>query len=170
MKRTALVHLIFSLFVSLALAACGFHMRGSTDLSFQTIYIQNNGTGIMSDLKRLLLNNKVKMVAADQAELQLELMREVTDKRILSLSGRGKVKEYELLYNITFRTREAGSELWSAPQKVEDRRDFSYDDTQLLAKDYEEAQLYRDMRTDAARKIIRLLGALKTTAKPSATN
>jgi len=157
------------LFCLLALSACGFHTRGVADLSFHTIYVQNGGT-IMPDLKRLLLNNKVKILPApDQAEMLLEVMKETTEKRILSLSGGGKVKEYELVYRITFRTKQAGSELWSEPQTVEDMRDFSYDDSQLLAKDYEEARLYSDMRADAARKIMRRLSALKND-QPSAAN
>jgi LPS-assembly lipoprotein len=93
----------------------------------------------------------------DEAEMLLELMEENTDKRILSLSGGGKVREFELVYRVTLRMRSAASELWSEPQTIELRRDFSYSDSELLAKEGEEARLYSSMRSDATREIMRRL-------------
>lgn len=155
----------------LALSACGFHLRGQADLSFQTLYIQKSGApSIAADLKRSLSTNGVKVVNnPEQADMHLDLMNENTEKRILSLSGGGKVREYELLYRVTFRTRIASSEPWGAPQTVEQRRDYSYDDTLLLAKEGEEARLNNDMRADATREIMRRLSALKP-GKPSAAD
>lgn len=162
---------VLLLVCTFALAACGFHLRGVTDLAFKSIYIQESSkTKIVKDLRRSLTSSGIVLaVAPEQADLQLDLMGETNDKRILSLSGGGKVREYELIYRVTLRLRDAGSELWGAPQVVEVRRDFSYDDTQLLAKEGEEARLYKDMHSDAAREIMRRLNAIKT-AKPGAAN
>lgn len=33
--------------VTLALAACGFHLRGLTELSFETLYIEQSGANSM---------------------------------------------------------------------------------------------------------------------------
>jgi LPS-assembly lipoprotein len=41
------------------------------------------------------------------------------------------------------------------------KRDFSFNDTQVLAKEAEEALLYRDMQSDAVQQIIRRLGLIK---------
>ncbi len=155
----------------LTLAACGFHLRGLTELSFQTLYIQQSGApGIMSDLKRSLKSNGVKVVNNPElAEMQLELVTENYEKRILSLSGGGKVSEYELIYRVTFRTRADSNDTWGTPQTVEQRRDYSYDDTLLLAKEGEEARLNTDMRADATREIMRRLSAQKP-GKTSAAN
>lgn len=168
--RIATRHLLLAVSL-LTLAACGFHLRGMTELAFKTIHIQeSNKTAIGKDLRRSLASSGVKLVTApEEAELHLELMGETTEKRILSLSGGGKVREYELIYRVTLRLRDAASELWGAPQVVEVRRDYSYDDTQLLAKEGEEARLYKDMHNDAAREIMRRLNAIKT-ARPGAAN
>jgi LPS-assembly lipoprotein len=168
-----MIHLQFrscALFCLMALSACGFHMRGAADLSFHSVYIQNGAPGIMPDIKQIMRSNNVKLLPSpDQAEMLLDLMKEVTDKRILSLSGGGKVKEYVLTYRVTFRAKQPGDELWSAAQMVEEQRTFSYDDTQLLAKDYEESRILSDMRAEAARKIMRRLSALQS-SRPSAAN
>jgi LPS-assembly lipoprotein len=164
MKQSALKLSNFLLALSfLSLAACGFHLRGMADLSFQSLYILKSGApAIAADLKRTLTTNGVKVVSTpEQADLQLDLMGEASEKRILSLSGGGRVREYELIYSVTFRTRSSVDEPWGAPQTVEQRRDYSYDDTLLLAKEGEEARLNSDMRADATREIMRRLSAQK---------
>lgn len=156
----------------LALTACGFHLRGQADLAFQNLYMQGaTSSQVANELRRLLKVNGVKVVpAAEQSDFQLDLMGESLEKRILSLSGGGKVREFELLYRVNFRTKATGSELWGPVQTVEGRRDYSYDDTQLLAKEGEEARLNNDMRSDAVREIMRRLSAQQATARPDARN
>lgn len=157
MKNYASVRALLALMLSLLLAACGFHLRSFGNMPFETLYVQDSGApGIARDLRRAFGSGGVKLVSSPQdAQMSLELMGENIEKRILSLSGKGKVREYEILYRVNFRTREAGSELWGAPQQVELRRDFSYSDSALLAKDAEEARLVADMRAEAVREILR---------------
>lgn len=160
------VLLAFSLFT---LAACGFQLRSMADLSFKTAYLPQSGSPLIKELRRSLRSSGITIVPTPaEAEMQLEIMEERVDKNILSLSGGGKVREYELLYHVTYRWREASSELWGQPQSIEQRRDYSYDDTQLLAKESEEARLYNDMRSEAAREIMRRLNAMGA-AKAKAT-
>jgi len=141
----------------LLLTACGFHLRSFGNMPFETLYIQDSGApGIARDLRRAFGSGGVEVVSApEQAQMSLELMDEDVEKRILSLSGKGKVREYEILYRVSFRTRETGAAVWGPPQQVELRRDFSYSDTALLAKDAEESRLVADMRAEAVREILR---------------
>ena len=99
------------------------------------------------------------------ADLLLEMLNEMNEKRILSLSGGGTVREYELNYHVSFRTREPANPIWSAPQTVQSRRDYSYSDDALLGKLDEESQLNTDMRSDVVRELLRRLSAIKLTAK-----
>lgn len=158
---------LYVLVCAVALTACGFQMRGKADLAFENLYIQGGTLSISKELKKSLATNGVKLVSnPEQADLMLELMSEASEKRILSLSGRGLVREFELFYRVNFRLRESSSEVWGAMQTVEGRRDFSYEDSQLLAKQFEEARLYDDMRTDAVREIMRRLVAQNPKPKP----
>jgi LPS-assembly lipoprotein len=149
-------------FFLLALTACGFHLRGTADLAFKTLYIQSGPLTIKKDLIRSLKVNGVTVVDdPQQAELLLDLILERQQQNILSLSGGGLVREYELVYFVEFRLRNPSNEVWGPVQRVEGRRDYSYDDSQLLAKQFEEERLYEDMRTDAVREIMRILVAQK---------
>jgi LPS-assembly lipoprotein len=142
----------------LALTACGFQLRNTTGLAFKNLYMQGSKLTINKNLTRSLQVNGVTVVDnPEKAELFLEMLSEQREQKILSLSGSGKVREFEVIYRVTFRLRNPTSEIWGPVQAVENRRDFSYDDSQLLAKQLEEERMLEDMRNAAAREIMRLL-------------
>lgn len=158
-------HNLRALFVMLliaSLAACGFHLRGAADIAFTSIFIQGNPLVISKKLERSLKTNGVKVLpSAEGAELLLETVGEESEKRILSLGGRGTVNEFELYYRVHYRTKLAGSELWSPTQTVEARRDFTYDDANLLAKQGEEKRLNESMQQDVLSNLMRRLSSIK---------
>lgn len=165
-SNTTYISIGLVLLFTFALTACGFQVRGVTELSFKNLYIQGNVLSISRDLKHSFKTNGVQVAEnAESAELFLELLSEANEKRILALSGKGLVREFELSYRVNFRTREATSPTWSMVQTVESRRTFSYNDDALLGKADEEARLNADMRNDAVRNILRRLAAIKPTAK-----
>ena len=150
------------------LIGCGFHLRGAADLSFKSIFIQGSTLTISKNLARSLNTNGVQVLTSAQgaegaegAELLLEMVGEESEKRILSLSGRGVVNEFELYYRIHYRTKLAGAELWSPVQTLEARRDFSYSDANLLAKQGEEKRLNENMQADVLSGLMRRLSSLK---------
>jgi LPS-assembly lipoprotein len=154
------------LLLSLTLAACGFQLRGVADLSFKNLYIQGAKISILRDLKQSFKTNGIQIVEnAEDAELLLDMMSESFEKRILSLSGGGLVREYELNYHVNFRTRRPDSPTWSVVQTVQARRDISYNDTLLLSKLDEENMLVSDMHKDVTREVLRRLTAIKPVAK-----
>jgi LPS-assembly lipoprotein len=154
------------LILALSLAACGFELRGTADLSFKTLYIQGPALSISPALKKALKVNGIVVVdKPEQADLLMETISDGNEKRILSLSGgTGTVREYELFYRAYFRLRDPANPLWGEVQTIEGRRDFSYTDAELLAKQYEEQYLYEDMRQDAVREIMRRLVVQKPKA------
>ncbi len=152
--------LVFTLITSLA--ACGFHMRGVTDVAFNNVFIQGNTLVISKNLKKALNTSGVKVLdSASEAELLLEMVGEESEKRILSLAGTGTVNEFELFYRVHYRTKAADAATWSPVQTVESRRDFTYSDANLLAKQDEEKRLNDNMHSDVISGIMRRLAALK---------
>jgi LPS-assembly lipoprotein len=145
-----------------SLASCGFHLRGAADISFNSIFIQGNTLVISKNLNKTLRTNGVKVQETSEgAELLLEMVGEESEKRILSLAGTGKVNEFELYYRVHYRTKLADAELWSQVQTMEARRDFTYSDANLLAKQGEEKRLNENMQSDVVSGIMRRLSALK---------
>lgn len=163
-RRNLFISVIMLL--TLALAACGFQLRGTADLAFKNVYIQGGKLSINRDLERTLKTNGVQIAAkSEDAELLLEMVSESNQKRIMSLSGGGLVREFELIYLLNFRIREASNPIWGPVQTIRNRRDFSYNDNALLGKVEEEERLNADMRQDAIREILRRLTAVKPAEK-----
>ena len=146
----------------LLLAACGFHMRGQNNfvLPFQKLYVKsaNDYAPFINELKTAIRTNNVQITdTPEQAQLTLQIVSEVADKQILSLSGAGRVLEYRLQYRISLRAYDQKQQEWLVPQEITLRRDYSYDDTQVLAKQQEEILLYQNMRGDAVQQVLRRL-------------
>lgn len=150
-------------FLVLALGACGFQLRGPAQLPFQTLYIESGGSLVGTDLQRALRHgSNVKIVSTPgEAQAVLQVLGESREKRILSLSAAGRVSEYVLFYRLSFRLHDGKGKELLPLQPLELKRDISFSDTQLLAKEQEELLLYRDMQNDAVQQVIRRLNAVR---------
>jgi LPS-assembly lipoprotein len=158
---------VVALAIAASVSACGFQLRGSNGsytMPFHSIYLgfpENSALGV--ELKRNLRASDQVVIAdkATEAEAQLVVLGETRNKSILSLNSLGRVREYLLTYTLTFTVRDAkGVELVPATQ-ISLRRNMAFDETQVLAKESEEALLYRDMQSDIVQQIIRRLAAAK---------
>ena len=142
------------------LTACGFHLRGQANMPFKTLYLNavNPGTLFVADLRRNLEANKVQLVnSAEQADVALNIIFEIADKQILSLGGGGRVHEFRLIYRVSLRAYDLKQQDWIPASEIELRRDYTYDDTKVLAKEAEEALLLQSMRSDMVQQIVRRL-------------
>ena len=148
---------------SLCLAACGFQLRGNAALPFDSVYVEG-GQDIAVDLQRAIRPTTTKVVERPQdAQAVVQILSEAREKRILGLNNAGRVSEFRLLYRVSFKvTSASGGELLS-PQQIELRRDITFNDNQTLAKESEEALLYRDMQADVVQQIFRRMSAMRVT-------
>jgi len=140
---------LIALLMLLIISSCGFHMRGMTEISFKTISLEGKELSFIKVLKKVLNRNKVAIVSStENPELRIELLSEESEKRILSLSGQGLVREFEIFYRIRYRIKTPDSETWSQENILESRRDFTYSDSNVIGKEEEERQLNESMRIE----------------------
>ena len=91
---------ILALALSLLLSACGFKLKQSHNLPFNTLYTniaENSAFG--AQLRRILLTNSPNLrlaPAPEQAEVQLIELSYSRTQRELSLDPNGHVDDYEL--------------------------------------------------------------------------
>ncbi|MGQ0547813.1 MAG: LPS-assembly lipoprotein LptE [Betaproteobacteria bacterium] len=150
------------LLASLALlAGCGFKLRGTAEVPFQTLYIPGATGGIALDLKRNIQAGTNAKVVDDpkQADAILEFSQEAREKEILSLTGTGRVREFQLRYRVGFRVHDGRGGHYVAPSTIQLTRDVTFNDAEVLAKEAEEQLLFRDMQTDMVQQIMRRLAA-----------
>jgi LPS-assembly lipoprotein len=77
---------------------------------------------------------------------------------VLSVSARNIPREYEIFYTVTFSLAADGAALIE-PVSLVARRSYTFDETQVLAKDREERILRRALADDLARQVVRRIEA-----------
>jgi LPS-assembly lipoprotein len=80
---------------------------------------------------------------------------------VVGISSTGQVRELQLRIRLVFRIRTPqGDELVPQTEMLQ-KRDISFNETAVLAKEAEEALLYRDMQTDLVQQLLRRLAAVR---------
>ena len=143
------------------LAGCGFKLRGTAEVPFQTLYIPGASGGIALDLKRSIQAGTDARVVDDpkQADAVLEFSEESRHKEILSLTGTGRVREFQLRYQVGWRVHDGHGGIYVPQSTILLTRDVTFNDAEVLAKEAEEQLLFRDMQTDMVQQIMRRLAA-----------
>ena len=144
------------------LAACGFHLRGTATLPFDTLYVEAHPSSLFAtQLRRVIgAGSKTRITQnPTEADATLQVLNELREKEILSLSAGGRVRELQLRYRVQYQVYDRNKVLIAAPGEIVLRRDYSFNDQEQLSKESEEALLYRDMQTDAVQQLVRRLQA-----------
>jgi len=162
----------FSLILAAAvllLAGCGFQLRGEVSMPFDSIYVQSQvPSPIVRQLKRAVAAGFKATVTEEpgKAQVILHLLDVRQEKEILTLSGGGRVSEFQLRYRVSFRlTDNKSATVYIPPSEIVMGRTLTYTDFEASAKQGEEALLYRDMQHDAVQQMMRRLQAAKLQAK-----
>ena len=148
------------------LAGCGFELRRAPELRFRTIAL--SGFKINSPLAeelRLSINQSpttVVVEAVSQAQVVLESISDARERSVVASTATGQVRELQLRTRFNFRLRTpAGRELIPATELLLSR-DMSYSESVALAKEQEEALLYRTMQSDIVAQVMRRLAAVQS--------
>jgi LPS-assembly lipoprotein len=152
--------------LALALGSCGFHLRGDTAFAFSSVYVNAPSSPPMSaELTRALSAASTKVVDnATNAEVVLDVPIVTDDKDVLSLSSGGAVREYQLVKRVAFRLHDKDGTDWMPAGEIVVRRSYTFNETQVLARDLQEQRLLREMQTDAVQQLLR---RLQTAKKPA---
>jgi LPS-assembly lipoprotein len=149
-----------------AIAGCGFQLRGSYSLPYESIYLAGADYSlIIAGLKRAIRASGSTRLAESAQDAQATFLPTAEEKLpiILSLSSAGRVREKRLRYRYGYRIVDAKGRDLVLPGMVELTRDLTYADSDVLAKTQEEDLLWRDMESDLVQQLMRRLAAAKPT-------
>ncbi|HMY79818.1 MAG TPA: LPS assembly lipoprotein LptE [Thauera aminoaromatica] len=149
---------------ALLLSGCGFRLRGPQALDFATVHISvPEQSEFGAQLRRLVATTGTTRVEEDaaKAEARLQILSNDRGREILSLTGAGKVREYQLVQSLRFQLLDRAGKALIPPTSLTARREYTFDDSQVLGKEQEEALLYRDMQNDLVQQLMRRLAAAR---------
>jgi LPS-assembly lipoprotein len=156
------------LLLALSLAACGFQLRGSYSLPWDTLYIAVPSSHEMhAQIKRGIESTTKTRIMDDPKDAQatLAILRNDQLKNILSLSGSGRVREFQLIRTFVYRIVDAKGVELQPPTQIVLQREMTFDDARILAKEQEEQMIWREMQTDMVQQLLRRLAASGRPAK-----
>lgn len=160
MQRAILVILASAL-----LAACGFQLRGEARLpAFMDrtfLAVADDSTVFVRELRLLLEANGVTIVdepGPDAATLRID--SQSIWRQALSVTGQARVREYLIVFDVNWRLENAEGEMALEPSSIRLTRDYSFDESEILAAQREEEFLRDDLGRAMAEQLVRRLESL----------
>ncbi len=150
--------------VVVLLSGCGFHLQGAltTPVEMERTYIApaERYSPFHRELRLQLQAAGVELVdSAVDATAILTISIDDTDQRVLSVSTRNVPTEYEVYYTIEY-ALDSGENSLLARQLLTLTRDYTYDETLVLGKAYEEAMIREAIVKDLVRVVLKQISAL----------
>jgi LPS-assembly lipoprotein len=167
MQRLALAaawRLVGSCVLVASVSACGFQLQGRAPLpeSLRQVFIETRDaqTDLQYELRKSLVASGARLVTQrDAASIVVEILEDVVDERVLSVSGRNLPREYELTHRVRFSVRRGTAVVIDA-EELRAVRDVTFDETQLLAREREQEVLREALARDVAALMLRRLSTL----------
>ena len=166
-SRRAVLHAIVAACAAPVLASCGFHPRGEATYNFDTVFVNATGSPpIGLALRRALAGTGSARVVDDPktAQVVVDIPLVVDDKEVLSLSTSGAVREYQLVKRVSFRVHDSDGSDWLPAGEITVRRAYTFNETEVLARDAQEQRLLREMQQDVVLQLVRRLQAARKPA------
>ena len=161
-ERRRLLLALASVGGSLTLGGCGFDLRQPARVSFSSIALVGfaRRSPLADELKRQLKKQVPVLDAPDKAEVVLQALDDVREKSVVASTAAAQVRELQLRLKFNFRARTPGGRELIPRAELLVSRDLSYSETAALAKEHEEAELYREMQSDIVAQVLRRLAAV----------
>ena len=152
------------------LAACGFHRRVAQPLNYERIALTGfaDRSTMADEIRRALPASARVVTSVLESQVVIEAVEDTQKTTVEASTAFGQVRELELHCKLRYRVLDPnGTELLPLAQ-IERFRDMTFDEKNALAKDTELNSLYRDMQSDMAYQLIRVLSAVGNPTGPAA--
>ena len=161
--RKIRIKLLF-LVIAITLSSCGFKLKGSYEIPYQTIYLQAAGESRVGRIikRKIQRKSNIEIVQTlSAAEVTINILEEVSTRAVAVLSNVGSVDEYELIYTVRYRIGPGQNSSSMQEGQIVLRRKITHSDLDIAAKSNEEDVLINDMASEAATGILVRLSRAK---------
>lgn len=167
MNRRQLCLRLSTPFVGVVLTGCGFRLRGRYEYAFDALFVDTNtapqaGAALVRALRQ---DNQLTVYTLPddkrKAKVVLVLAGEQFERVITAENASGQVREFQIRLRINLSLLDSEGNELIAPVQVAQQRVISYNETQALGKESEEALLTQDLLLDVAQQVQRRLAAYR---------
>ncbi|MCE2907942.1 MAG: LPS assembly lipoprotein LptE [Burkholderiaceae bacterium] len=153
---------LLALPAALLLAGCGFSRRRAPRLAFASIALVGFAprSPMAAELTRVLREQVQVLPAPERAEVVLEALVDARERSIVASTAAAQVREVQLRLRLNFIARTPSGRLLIPRAELLAARDLSTTESAVLAKGFEEAELYRELQTDVVQQVLRRLASI----------
>jgi LPS-assembly lipoprotein len=143
-------------------AGCGFALRRTPELPFRRIALVGfpPRSPLGEELHRALATGVEVIEQPARADVVFEALDAARQRVVVSSTAAGQVRELQLRVRLLFRLSTPKGRSLIAPTELLQQRDMNYNEALALAKEQEEAELFRAMQGDIVSQVMRRLAAV----------
>lgn len=164
---------IVSLLPVLALAACGFHLRGSAALpqGMDRVHLTVGGGGdFQRKLARALLASNVTLEdKSGPGVAELHVPAQNFTMQILTVNGAAQVTEFAIHYHVVFTATDSNGKTIVPNQAIDLQREFSYEAGQVVGTTAQVEQIQSSLIDDSVQALLFRLQAVARHGEEAAT-
>ncbi|RDS84765.1 hypothetical protein DWU98_02035 [Dyella monticola] len=164
----------FVLLSVLALAACGFHLRGSAALpqGMQRVHLTVGGGGdFQRKLARALLASNVTLEDKSGPGIaELHVPAQNFTVQMLTVNGAAQVTEFAVRFHVVFTATDPSGKLIAPSQSIDLQREYSYDASQPVGTQSQMEQIQGSLIDDAIQAVLFRLQAIAKNGEKAAAN
>ena len=152
--------------MTFGVAGCGFALRGTPNFAFKSLFSPFAVSSLLgTELKRSLeAGGNLRVISdvrqIDQADVILDVLLDRREKTVVAVNASGQVREFQLRIRFQFKLRSAKGKDLIPTTEILQKRDISFNESAVLAKESEEGLLYREMQSDIIQQIMRRLATV----------
>jgi LPS-assembly lipoprotein len=157
------------------LSGCGFQLRGSgVQMAFGRLRLEGGvGAGLALQLSDQLKASGVEVqrhttgpaatgpASGAGPEVVLTVLQDQRERVVVGSTAAGQVRELVLRQRLRYRLRTASGRDLIALDEIVQERELSFNETQVLGKEAEEALLYTDIQNAVVRQLMYRLAAVR---------
>ena len=150
--------------VALALTGCGFQLQGRESLPPELGRTYISTADPYTEFHRALVSAlEVRGIEVIDdpalASSVIDIARDQTGQRVLSVSARNIPREFEVYYTVEYSVRTSEGTVLS-PQRITLTQDYTWRETEVLGKRREQEVLRSALIRDLVRQVMRQLSAI----------
>lgn len=168
MKKATFCYVLLASILLVTLTSCGFTLRGDTELAepLKLMYLQTvdpYGPFTKSLDQSLKMSNVTTVSNPKKAHTILQIIRDDTEQKLLSVSGTQQTRQYELKVTVMFQVLNNKGSIIVGPQALAETRTITVQSNQILGSSNEANSYFDQMRRSLASAVMYRLSSVQLT-------
>lgn len=147
----------------LALAGCGFQLKGAASLQFDSIALTGfePRSPLAQELRDALERSITVKDAPAQAQVVFQALGEERLRRAVAFTASGQVRDIQLRTIFRYRAQTPADRELIPDSRIELIRELSFVERQALGKQQEADDLFREMQSDIVQQLLLRLSTIR---------